>query len=289
MGMKLAVMADIHGNMPALEAVLEDMKTSSIDGMIVAGDMVAGPCSSEVVKQLHNLGAWMIRGNNEDYLMRFEDGSAPGWWHTAHQWAFMRWVYRHMDAESLAIVKSLPTQLVITRPGKDPIRVVHGSPWDPNEHLYPGFEGYALDRAVEETIEPVLVCGHTHIPWSEMRNGCLAFNPGAVCTPLNGYIGAQYALLEWKGDGWELEFRQVKYDIALEVKDFQDTGLLEYGGAFARGLVHDLNAGNNQLLMKFVLSAFDQAKQAGFGDSEYVPDEIWDRAADTFDWGTEKQ
>ena len=282
--MRIAVLADIHGNMPALEAVLAEIEPVHPDGIIVAGDMVAGPKSSEVIHRLQDLGAWMIRGNNEEYLLRFDSGQAPAYWRTSRQWAFMRWVYQHMDKESMSILRSLPTQRVVTRPGKDAIRVVHGSPRDPNEHLYPGYEGYALDQALQEIDEPVLVCGHTHIPWQEMRDGCLAFNPGAVCTPLNGFVGAQYALLDWKGDAWALEFRQLKYDIDQAIRDFKETGLLENGGAYARALVHDLDAGNNQLLMKFVLSAFEQARKAGFGDCEYVPDEIWDHAAETFDW-----
>ena len=260
--MRLAVLADIHGNLPALDAVLKDLRQFHVGGMIVAGDMVAGPNSVEVLQRLMELDAWMVRGNNENYLLRFDSGKAPDWWFTAHQWAFIRWVYQHMDEQTLGIIRALPEQRVITPPGKDPIRVVHGSPRDPNEHLYPGYEGYALETARGQTSEPVLVCGHTHIPWQERKDGCLAFNPGAVSGPLNGHTGAQYAILEWQIDRWELAFRCVDYDLALVRKAFQETGLLEEAGAFARAYLLDVQNGTN-MTMKFLSHAYSSAALAG--------------------------
>ncbi len=281
--MRLAVLADIHGNLPALEAVLRDLRQFHLDGMIVAGDMVAGPNSVEVLRQLQELDAWMVRGNNENYLLRFDSGNAPGWWFTAHQWAFIRWVYQHTDEHTRLIIRALPEQRVISLKGKDPIRVVHGSPRDPNEHLYPGYEGYALETALEQTSEPVLVCGHTHIPWQERKNGCLVFNPGAVSGPLNGHTGAQYAVVEWQVDRWELDLRSVDYDLALVRKAFQETGLLEEAGAFARAYLLDIQNGTN-ITMKFLSYAYACAAQAGHRRCEYVPDEVWERAVETFDW-----
>jgi len=281
--MRIAVLADIHGNMPALEAVLANLQPLQVDGMIVAGDMVTGPNSVEVLNRLQDLRAWMIRGNNENYLVRFENGDAPDWWYTARQWAVMRWVYQQMDSMSLDLIKSLPDERVIAFPGKDAIRVVHGSLDDPSEHLFPEQGHEALDRTLARINEPVLACGHSHIPWQEMRDGCLAFNPGAVCGPLNGYKGTQYALLNWKGDGWELEFRQLEYDFSLVRKEFEDTGMLKEGGAFARAYLQDVLSGTNHTA-KFLDHAYRQAAQAGFPDCEYVPDEIWDRAVETYGW-----
>ncbi len=284
--MRIAVLADIHGNLPALEAVLTDLQPVHPDGIIVAGDMVTGPNSTEVLNRLKDLGAWMIRGNNENYLIRFENGDAPSWWHTARQWAVMRWVYQQMDSTTLELVKSLQDQCIIKFPGKDAIRVVHGSLENASEHLYPGYGTEALDRDLAQINEPVLVCGHSHIPWQEMRDGCLVFNPGAVSGPLNGYKGTQYAILDWKGDGWDLEFRQLEYDFSLIRKEFTDTGFLQEGGAFARAYLQDVTSGTNYT-SKFITYAYQQAAQAGYSGCEYVPNEIWDRVVETFDWKDE--
>ncbi len=83
--MRFAILADIHGNIPALEAFLKEVKKEGVDGFVVAGDMVVGPNSVEVLNRLRALDAWMIRGNNENYLLRFFSGEAPDWWYTAHQ------------------------------------------------------------------------------------------------------------------------------------------------------------------------------------------------------------
>jgi putative phosphoesterase len=283
MGMTLAVLADIHGNTPALEAVLADLQPIHIDGMIVAGDMVVGPNSTGVIRRLRDLGAWMIRGNNEGYMIQLEAGVGPASWQSARQWAPMRWAYQHLDPESLEFIRSLPMQQVITRPGKDAIRVVHGSPGNPSEHLYPGYGREALQRAVEAINEPVLVCGHSHIPWQEFRDGCLTFNPGAVSAPLNGVTGAQYALLEWKGDGWELDLRHVPYDLDLARQEFVRSGFLEAGGAFAQALLMEIEQGRH-VAQAFLNHARQVAVQAGCPELEVIPDEIWAQAEATFDW-----
>lgn len=131
--MRLAILADIHGNIPALEAALREIKRDALDGLIVAGDMIVGPNSVEVIRRLRELDARMIRGNNENYLLRFASGEAPDWWHTARQWSFMRWNYRQMNEETLNFIKGLPEQLIIHLTGTDPIRVVHGSPRNVSE------------------------------------------------------------------------------------------------------------------------------------------------------------
>lgn len=118
--MRLAILADIHGNIPALEAALLEIEKAAVDGYIVAGDMVVGPNSVEVIDRLRALDARMIRGNNENYLVRFASGEAPGWWHMAHQWSFMRWNYRQMNEETLNFIKGLPEQLTLRFEGVDP-------------------------------------------------------------------------------------------------------------------------------------------------------------------------
>ena len=107
-----------------------------------------------------------------------------------------------------------------------------------------------------------------------------------MCAPLNGYKGAQYALLDWQDGRWELEHRSVAYDLDLVRKAFQESGLLREAGVFARAFLLDIQTGSN-LTMKFLSYAFQQVAQAGFPNCEYVPDDVYDRAAETFDWEAE--
>src|SRR3990172_8888857 len=135
--MRLAIFADIHGNLVALETALKEIEKDAVDGFIVAGDMVAGPNPVEVIDWLRRLDALMIRGNNESYVLQFDSGDAPGWWYTAHQWSSTLWNYRRLDRETLDFLKDLPEQRTVSFAGVDPIRVVHGSPRDISELVYP--------------------------------------------------------------------------------------------------------------------------------------------------------
>ena len=281
--MRLAVIADIHGSLPSLDAVLGKIHALGVDGLLVAGDMTCGPNSSEVLERLLAEDAWMVLGNNEGYLLTFDSGQAPDWWHTSRQWALNHWVYQSMDRASLELLHSLPEQRVIDLPGTALVRMFHGSLRKNNELLDPGLHPEPLQDAFARTTEPVLVCGHTHTPWQERRGDRLAFNPGAVLFPCNGDMGAQYAILTWKTTGWEIEHHSVAYDHSLVRKAFTDSGLLQEGGALARGFLLSIETGRD-VAMDFLTYAYRKAAEAGYPNCEYVPDEIWDAAACSFDW-----
>lgn len=302
LGTRLAVLADIHGNLPALEAVLADLQQHDVDGVIVAGDLVgSGPHSVEVIRLLRSLRAWMIRGNSENYFLDYDSGKSPDGWYTSYQWAVMRWSYHSLDRETLDFVASLPEQRLVTLNGAAPIRVVHGSLQSPSGRIFPdrdparlhwfresgllapNWYPAGLDAALAQLDEPVLVCGHTHIPWKQEHNGKLAFNPGAVCNPLDGDTRAQYALLTWQGGRWQVEHRAVAYNLDRIRAAFRESGLLAEGGAFARACLLGIETGQN-VTGRFVSHVNELAAEAGFEDCDVVPDGIWDRAVATFDW-----
>jgi len=280
--MRLAILADIHGNIPALEAFLEEVEKEAVDGFVVAGDMVVGPNSVEVISRLRKLDARMIRGNNENYLLRFAAGEAPDWWYTAQQWSFMRWNYRRMDEDTLNFIRKLPEQLTIHFEGMDAIRVVHGSPRSASESIHPEKDRAGLVAALGMVSEPGLILAHTHEPWQLRLDGRLALNPGSLCSTFTGKTGGSYAILSWENGRWEAEFRDVHYDIALIRKAFENTGLLKEVGTFAERWLHDIEKGTNNI-QHFVDYAYKQAAEAGYPDSPFVPDDIWDKASDLFE------
>jgi len=97
--MRLAVLADVHGNLPALEAVLDDVHRHTVDGFIVAGDLIAAPHANETIRLLRSLGSWMIRGNSDDNLLRYNAGDAPEAWRTSRQFGLLRFAHRHLDKD----------------------------------------------------------------------------------------------------------------------------------------------------------------------------------------------
>lgn len=281
--LRLAILSDTHGNLPALEAVLADIQQRDVDGFIVAGDLVGGPQAVETIRLLRSLGSWMIQGNNEVYILRYDTGDVPDAWRTSRQWALIRWAYRHLDRDTLEFIKSLPEQRVVALPSTAAIRVVHGSPRDPSELIFPDRDPATLELALAQTTEPVLVCGHTHIPWKHERDGRLALNPGAVCGSLDGDVRAQYALLTWQGDRWRAEHHAVPYDLRRIRAAFRESGLLEEGGALARAFLLSIETGQN-VGLDFVSYAYELAAEAGCEHCDVVPDAAWEHAAATFDW-----
>ena len=167
--------------------------------------------------------------------------------------------------------------------GAAPIRVVHGSPRDPSEGLSPDWDLPTLDLTLAQTQELVLICGHTHIPWKFERGGKLALNPGAVCGPLNGDTRAQYAIMTWQDDRWQVEHCAVPYNLNRMRTIFQESGLLEEGGALARALLLSIETGQNVWKDWFSFT-YRLAAEAGFKNCDVVPDAIWEQAATTFDW-----
>jgi len=281
--MRLAVLSDVHGNLPALEAVLQDMRSFGPDGMIVAGDLTGGPHTPQTLALLSAARAHMIRGNGASLLLEYAAGDGPAAWGEALQFGMLRWDYRYAGAETLALLQTLPDQLTVEIPGTAHIRVVHGSPRHPAESIYPDRDPALLALALEMTAEPVLVCGHTHEPWSRVLDGKLALNPGAVCGPLNGFVGAQYALLSWDGCRWAVEHRAVPYDVGRVRTAFAKSGLLDEGGALARAFLLSIEAGRD-VALAFLSHAYGLAKAEKGADCEFVPDAAWQRAADTFAW-----
>ncbi len=298
--MRLAVLADIHGNLPALEAVLADAQRQGVDGIIVAGDLTFGPQAGEATRLLQARGALMIRGNNDTHVLALASTPSGHPWRACRQFAALRWQHERLRSDGLAELAALPEERVVALPGTDAIRLVHGSPGGPAAPLLPNRDLVALrhmrayglreaesppplGQALACVEEPVLVCGHTHIAWAQRENGCLALNPGSVGAPLNGDARAQYALLAWQGGRWRAELRAVPYDLALLRAAFEESGLLAEGGAFARACLLWYESGR-AVAMRLLEHAGRLAAEDGIACDDAVPDEIWDRAVATFDW-----
>jgi predicted phosphodiesterase len=281
--MKLAIMADVHGNLPALEAVFADMDLHHPDAILVAGDLSGGPDQNETTRRLHEMGAWMIRGNSDTNVLRFAEKGVPSGWQTSKQFALYRWTYNNLAPETIGLLESLPEQRVVHLDGMPPIRLVHGSPRDLSDKILPDTDKKTIEDILAQMSEPVLVCGHTHIPWMMEKGTRLAINPGAVCGPNNGVCGAQYALLSWDGNHWEVDHRLLPYDLNLVRQRFRKSGLLDEAGVIGRVFLLTIETGID-IADVFLPYAYKLAEAAGYKDCQVVPDEIWDLADHTFDW-----
>jgi predicted phosphodiesterase len=298
---KLAILSDIHGNLPALEAVVEDAQKHGAEMYLVAGDLFLGaPFPCQTLELLQQFQAVAILGNHEAYLLDYLYQRGEADMQTSARWSSMRWASRQLGPTGLDYLEQLAEQAVIDFTAADSMRMVHGSLKGYRQGLIPDnnpsalanfqqarlwsaeVEPPSLADQLADLSEPVLVCGHTHIPWHQRVNGKLVLNPGAVGMPIHGCWKAQYSLLTWKGREWQIDQRSLIYDRERAKRAYFSSGLLEQGGAFARACLCNLMTGHNTawFLILHILAVLKQDRKT-FAN---MTNADWENAAASFPW-----
>ena len=243
--MKLAAIADIHGNCLALEAVLADIAALGIGEVVNLGDHLSGPLEARrTADLLMERGIASIRGDQDRIMVEL---GAPG--------ASRRIDHRQLEQSHLDWLASLPPTLL----HRDEIFLCHGSPKSDSAFWLERLteEGQILSRPIAEIeseavgVEASLIlCGHSHLPRAvRLRDGRLAVNPGSVGCPgydspkpvyhkgQTGTPDACYAILERSSRGWSTTFRYVPYDHMPMAELAQRNGLPVWAAALATGWV----------------------------------------------------
>ncbi|MDQ1531850.1 MAG: hypothetical protein QOE37_1955 [Microbacteriaceae bacterium] len=209
---RVAVLADVHGVLPALDAVLAEPDVASADRIVVCGDLAAGPQPAEVLDRLAGLGgrAVLVRGNADRELVAMAADPALDVGDPIAAWAAASLQPRHV-----ALLAGLPHPVVLELAGFGPVLFCHGSPRADDEVLL-------VDSRLErwaEAFEPVpeevrtVVGGHTHMPFLRLVDRRLVVVPGSVGMPY-GAAGAHWVLLQ---DG-AVTFRRTRFDAATAVE-----------------------------------------------------------------------
>jgi len=203
MSMRVAVLADIHGNLPALEAVLADIAVTDADLLMICGDVASGPLPIETLEVLRALPrARFVRGNADRGLVTAFDGEElprlPG---PAFDWCASQLLREHRD-----FLASFSEPVSVEVDGVGRVLFCHGSPRSDEEMMTAETAESRLREFLDGVVADVVVCGHTHMPFDRMVNGIRVINPGSVGMPY-GETGAFWALL---GPG--VEFRRTDYD-----------------------------------------------------------------------------
>lgn len=244
---RIAILADIHGNRAALEAVFADLDEVDADEVLVAGDLVGrGPEGTWVVEQVVERGWRTLRGNHEDYVLNFKRRAVPDDWHTLERWAASRFMGDELSDDAAAWIDTLPPALLAhAAPG---VRLVHGSPDSYNEGLGPWTPDDDLRRHLAGLDERVLVCAHTHRPMARRVDDALVVNTGSVGLPFNRDPRAQYVVLDDSTGRWVAHARAVDYDRDATRAAYRATGFLEAGDSTAALLLHELDAATSYLV-----------------------------------------
>ena len=213
----IAILYDIHGNLPALEAVLADARAAGADRFILGGDYALfGPWPAETVELLRVHDAEWLRGNGERWTAHPADAPQDD----VVQGAISACRER-LGADLCGELAALPFDLC-----RDGARFVHASPVSDVRSFGPGHDD-SEEEMLEGVLETRLVFGHTHLPFKRnAKAGVELVNPGSVGMPFDGDPRAAYALV---ADGGEVEHRRVEYDHMQTVQAVRD----RFEGPFA--------------------------------------------------------
>lgn len=221
---RITILSDIHGNLPALEAVMADLRQAAPDQVIVNGDVInRGPQSQACLQAIRATGWPVVFGNHEEYMLKWFDGEVPEKWRNGFWSPFQR-VAAELSAAEVAYIRALPREYVVEVPHLPAMRIVHGSQRALNEALGFWMSDAELLAAVAGAPEPVVVSAHSHRTFERRVGERWMLNSGSVGAPFNGDPGAQYLVMTARGGQWAAEFRSVPYDRAPVYSAWEDSG-----------------------------------------------------------------
>jgi len=227
--MRVAALYDIHANLPALEAVLEDIRRAGIDHIVVGGDVLPGPMPVDTLERLFDLDVLVqfINGNGELGMlaqMRATDPSTVTYWGTASGAPLseplqevVRWTARQLRPEHELVMDSWPKTLSLDIDGIGEVLFCHATPRNEteiftrltsDERLVPVFAGVTAS---------LVVCGHTHMQFDRTIGRTRVVNAGSVGMPF-GTPGAYWLLL-----GPDVQLRQTPFDLASAAARIRET------------------------------------------------------------------
>jgi predicted phosphodiesterase len=200
--MRVAALYDVHGNLPALDAVLEEVDRERPDAIVFGGDIIAGPMPSETLGRVRSLRqAHLIRGNADRIALEFRRGLRP------EGEGLGDWVSEQLTDEEAEFLGSLPLTVTLDVGGLGPTCFCHATPRDDEEI----FTEQDADGVVAEMLagreETTIVCGHTHMQVDRRVGRWRVVNAGSVGMPYEHDPGARWALL-----GPDVELRRTEYD-----------------------------------------------------------------------------
>ena len=205
--MRVAALYDIHGNLPALEAVLTELAQNPPDTIVVGGDVLWGPYQAECVELLRAAGARFLAGNCERAVLQ-EDSDAD------------RWCRGQLDAAFLADVTTWPLTIELEVAGLGRVLFCHATPRSDDEIITRLTPDAEVGEALAGTEADLVVCGHTHVQVDRAVPGAPQLvNAGSVGMPCEGQPGAFWALLDN-----EVELRRTPYEVEPALARLREPG-----------------------------------------------------------------
>lgn len=212
--MRIVICSDIHGNVVALEAVLQDIRRHAApDALVVAGDLaLVGPRPAEAVALLRGLDALFVMGNCDRYIVDREDD------------AQVQFALQRLSDEDMAFLAGLPFgQQIEAAPGHE-LLVVHANPRNLEDPIKPDMADSLVWPLLAGVTADVVAFGHYHVPFTRRLDPWTLVDVASVGMPRDGDRRAVYAVLTWDGAAWRAEHRRVAFDIEGVARDYRAVG-----------------------------------------------------------------
>jgi predicted phosphodiesterase len=229
--MRLAVLADVHGNLHAFEAALEHVARQGVDRIVLAGDLVVGcPDTAACWRLARSLRCPMLRGNQERYVACYGTPEGDPRWRTA-QYAPVQWAVSQLSDAERRAMRALPLSLRL--PDVPDVLFVHASARSDRDSLTAYTPPDRLRDMFGDAPEQTIVRAHNHTCQVRLWEGRQIVTAGSVGLPLDGNPTAQYLLLERDGRGWQFAHQSVPYDVDAALRRFDETGYMAAVGPMA--------------------------------------------------------
>ena len=226
--MRIAVMGDIHANLPALRAVLDDIVRIGADALYCVGDVVGrGPHPNEVVEELRRLEIPTVQGNWDEAIGMDREQTGTAWGAEEAETAgneSLRWSAETLTEENRAWLRQLPASLRVAIAGRSAL-FFHGSPLKENEYLWADRPSRVFARIASDEADDLFCFGHTHEAWHRVVGQAHFVACGSVGCGTEGDARARYAVIYIGEPDVAIGFRAVDYDHVGVVKDMVARGL----------------------------------------------------------------
>jgi putative phosphoesterase len=231
---RVAVVSDIHGNLPALQAVLADLdQHGPFDAIIGGGDYVfGGAFPQRCVDLVRERGLACVKGNTDEWVIEsftagrmMAKGYAPGEAHSGIQLAVDDWVAKHLDPAAARFIAETPIDWRITGPSGKRFVFVHATPWSTHPAVQPDAPESMLTKMLDEGQADTLVYGHIHKAYIRQVGERTVACCGAVGIPLDGDERPCYLIATDEGSGWQLEHQRVGYNRDAYLSELARSGM----------------------------------------------------------------
>jgi predicted phosphodiesterase len=229
--LRTAVFSDVHGNLVALEAMLDDLRRRPVDALVCLGDALqGGPQPRECLDRIRELGCPVVLGNADDFLCTLESEAEPT---TAEQLDVARWSREQLGADGLELVGTYAPTFEVELGGGVTMLCFHGSPSSYDDVILPSTPEEEVRAHFAQTDAAIVTGGHVHMQWTRPIAHRTLVNPGSVGLGYDheqpdGAVRfrhhAEYAVVSLNGGAPEIELRRVPFDAELVVRAVRARG-----------------------------------------------------------------